>query len=151
MSIDGGSPEIVPGTAFPAGYFDYGLTIAPNGKLLAFLTTGGTTDIAHKIALVPLDAGPQPTQRMLDPDPRVAGAPQFSPDGKGVVYPIRNHGADNLWLQPLDGSPGRQLTSFTSDTIATFRYSPDGKTIGVLRSHSESDVVLPRDTDAASR
>jgi Tol biopolymer transport system component len=149
VRIDGGAPEIVPGTVIPAGFFHYGLTISPDGKLLAFLTTGGTAEIVHQIALVTLDAGPQPPRRMLDPDPRVADAPQFTPDGKAVVYPIRENGTDNLWLQPLDGSRGRQITNFKSDTISTFRFSPDGKTIGVLRSHVESDVVLLRDANPA--
>ncbi len=151
VSIDGGTPEIVPGTALPSGYFDYGLAIAPDGKLLAFLTTGGTAEIAHKIALVPLDAGPQPLRRMLDPDPRVAAGLQFTPDGKAVVYPIHENGTDNLWLQPLDGSRGRQITNFGSDAISSFRFSPDGKTIGILRSHTESDVVLLRDAGPPSR
>jgi Tol biopolymer transport system component len=141
----------VPGTAIPSGFFHIRLSISPNGKLLAFLTTGGTNEIVHQIALVTLDAGPQPQRRMLDPDPRVADAPQFTPDGNAVVYPIRENGTDNLWLQPLNGSAGRQITNFKSDTIASFRFSPDGKSLGVLRSHAESDVVLLRDAVAASR
>jgi serine/threonine protein kinase/dipeptidyl aminopeptidase/acylaminoacyl peptidase len=151
VSIDGGAREIVPGTAVPGGYFDYGLAIAPDGKLLAFVTTGGSAEIIHQIALVPLNAGPQPMRRMLDPDPRVAAALQFTPDGKAVVYPIHESGTDNLWLQPLDGSRGRQITNFGSDAISSFRFSPDGKTIGVLRSHTESDVVLLRDAAPAPR
>jgi serine/threonine protein kinase len=151
VRIDGGRPEIVPGTILPAAVLHAGLAIAPNGKLLAFLTTGGTTEIVHQIALVTLDAGPQPPRRMLAPDPRVADAPQFTPDRNAVVYPIRENGTDNLWLQPLDGSRGRQITNFKSDTISTFRFSPDGKTIGVLRSHVESDVVLLRDAAPSLR
>jgi serine/threonine protein kinase/dipeptidyl aminopeptidase/acylaminoacyl peptidase len=151
VSIDGGASEIVPGTAMPGAYFDYGLTISPDGKLLAFVTTGGTSEVIHQIALVPLDAGPSPTRRMLDPDPRVAAAPQFTPDGTAIVYPIRERGTDNLWLQPLDGSRGHQITTFKSDTIPSFRFSPDGKTIGLLRSRVESDVVLLRDAASASR
>jgi serine/threonine protein kinase len=155
VPMDGGTPEIVPGTVIPGGFYHYGLTIAPDGKLLAFLTTGGEAEvvhqIVHQIALVPLDAGPQPLRRMLDPDPRVADAPQFTPDGEAVVYPIRENGTDNLWLQPLGGSAGRQITNFKSDTISSFRFSPDGKTIGLLRSHTESDVVLLRDAAPAPR
>jgi len=151
VPIDGGTPEVVPGTVIPAGYFHYGLTIAPDGKLLAFLTIDTQAAVPHRIALVPLDAGPQPSRRMLDPDPRVAAAPQFTPDGNAVVYPIRENGTDNLWLQPLDGSRGRQITNFKSDTISTFRFSPDGKTLGLLRSHVESDVVLLRDAAPAPR
>ena len=151
VSIDGGTPEIVPGTVVPGAYFDYGLAIAPDGKLLAFVTSGGTGEIIHQIALVPLNAGPQPARRMLDPDPRVASGLQFTPDGKAVVYPIHENGTDNLWLQPLDGSRGRQITNFGSDAISSFRFSPDGKTIGILRSHTESDVVLLRDAEPAPR
>jgi eukaryotic-like serine/threonine-protein kinase len=151
VSIDGGAAEVVPGTAIPGAYFDYGLDIAPDGKLLTFVTTGGTNEIIHQLAVVPLDAGPEPQRRVLDPDPRVSGAPQFTPDGQALVYPIHESGTDNLWLQPLDGSHGRQITDFKSDAISSFRFSPDGKTIGVLRSHTESDVVLLRDAALAPR
>jgi Tol biopolymer transport system component len=151
VNIDGGRPEIVPGTAVPGAVFDYGLAIAPDGKLLAFLTTGGTNEVVHRIALVPLDAGPEPQRRMIDPDSRVAEALQFTPDGKAVVYPIRESDTDNLWVQPLDGSHGHQITQFKSDTISAFRFSPDGKTIGVLRSHAESDAVLLRDAAPTPR
>ena len=145
VSIDGGAPELVPGTAMPGAVFDFGLAIAPDGKLLAFVTTGGTTELVHHIALVSLEAGPEPQRRMLDPNPRIAGGPKFTPDGRAVVYPIHESGTDNLWLQPLDGSHGHQITDFKSDTISSFRFSPDGKTLGLLRSHFESDAVLLRD------
>jgi eukaryotic-like serine/threonine-protein kinase len=151
VSIEGGVPEIVPGTAIPGGFFNYGLAIAPDGKLLAFVTTGGTSDIIHQMALVPLDAGPEPQRRMLDPDPRVAAEPQFTSDGQALVYPIHENGTDNLWLQPLDGSAGHQITNFKFDTISTFRFSPDGKTLGLLRSHIESDAVLLRDEASTPR
>ena len=74
----------------------------------------------NKIALIPLDAGPNPPVRLLDPDPRVAVNPQFTPDGSALVYPIRENGVDNLWLQPLDGSRGRQITAFETDLIQAF-------------------------------
>ena len=56
--------------------------------------------------------------------------------------------ADNLWLHPLDGSRGRQITNFPADAIQVFQFSLDGKTLGVMRTHVESDVVLLRDTGA---
>ena len=149
VPLDGGTPEIVPGSAIPTGFFHYGLSVAPDGKLLAFLTVETQHAPAHQIALVPLDEGAA-ARRMLDPDPRVSGAPQFTPNGNAFVYPIHENGTDNLWLQRLDGSLGRQITNFKSDAISAFRFSPDGKTIGVLRSHVESDVVLLRDANAAS-
>jgi hypothetical protein len=53
-----------------------------------------------------------------------------APDGKAVAYNIVENGAGNVWLQPLDGSPGRRLTNFTSDRSFTFQLSPDGKNAG---------------------
>jgi eukaryotic-like serine/threonine-protein kinase len=149
VPIESGNPEIIAGTVIPATIFEPGLAIAPDGKRLAFLTVAGQNAPVHKIALVNLDAGPEPPRQMLDPDPRISGAPEFTPDGQALIYPINENGIDNLWLQPLDGSRGRQITNFTSDGIQNFEYSPDGKTLGVMRSHSESDVVLLHDTGSS--
>jgi len=101
-----------------------------------------TSIVTPKIGLVDLSSG-QPT-RFLDADRRLSQFPHFAPDGKAVVYPVRENSVDNLWYQPLDGSKGRQITNFGSEQIASFAWSPDGKTLGVLRQHTESDVVLLR-------
>jgi Tol biopolymer transport system component len=74
------------------------------------------------------------------------GGPRFTPDGKAIVYDILDKGIGNLWMQPLDGSPGHQITNFTSGIINGFRYSPDGKSLGVMREQDISDVVLLRET-----
>jgi hypothetical protein len=55
---------------------------------------------------------------------------------------IRDKGVDNIFVQPLDGSPGHQVTKFPSDHILHFHWSPDGKTLAVARQHETSDVVL---------
>jgi Tol biopolymer transport system component len=103
------------------------------------------TNSAHKIAVVSLDSGPQPSVLLLDPHPAVSDGPRFTPDGKAFVYPITQNGVDNLWLQPLNGAAGRQITNFETDQIPWLKWSPDGKKIGVLRQHIESDVVLLRE------
>jgi Tol biopolymer transport system component len=154
VATDGGTPEIVPGTVMPNTTFGAaGLEISRDGKLLAFLAAradlNSPGEKTPKIALVPLDAGPKPSVRFLNTDPRVADTAQFTPAGEAVVYPIRENGADNLWLQPLDGSQGRQITNFQSDTIQIVAFSPDGKTLGVMRSHVESDVLLLHDMGAS--
>jgi hypothetical protein len=49
---------------------------------------------------------------------------------------------DNIWVQPLAGSPGRRITSFDREQILSFHWSPDGRNLGILRGHTDSDVVL---------
>jgi eukaryotic-like serine/threonine-protein kinase len=69
----------------------------------------------------------------------------FTPDGKAVAYPIRENGVDNIWVQPLDGSRGRQITQFDAEQILGLRWSPDGRSLCLLRGHTDSDVVLIRE------
>jgi serine/threonine protein kinase/Tol biopolymer transport system component len=155
VSIDGGKPEEVPGAEIPGAiptspYF----TVSSDGKTLAFLVSilsgsGSGGEHQPKLVLLSLDAGPQPPRRMLDPNPLVSKFPAISPDGKAVVYAIRENGVDNMWLQPIDGAGrggGHRITNFSADTIRFYAYSPDGKTLGVLRGHTDSDVILLRDT-----
>ena len=146
-----GKPEAVPaGVAprtIPGGN---GLSVSPDGRYLAYvLATVPTPEDPYpqyKIALLDLMATSSPTH-ILDADERISsGGITFAPDSKAVAYPVRESGVDNLWMQPLDGSSGRRITSFTAEQISTFGWSPDGKTLAILRGHTDSDVVLIRDT-----
>jgi Tol biopolymer transport system component len=85
----------------------------------------------------------------LSPDSRFSGAVVFTPDAKAVAYPILENGVSNIWVQPLDGSPGRLITDFKSGTFRSFRWSPDGKSLAVIREMSQSDVVLLREVSQA--
>jgi eukaryotic-like serine/threonine-protein kinase len=150
VPVDGGITETLSGTPIPHALIaGNNLDVSPDGKSLAFLAIFDEPNWGHKIAVLPVDAGPQPQIRWLAPHPGIGNGPRFTPDGKALVYPIVQSGVGNLWLQPLDGSPGRQITSFKTDTIADFRFSPDGKSVGVLSVRTEADVVLLRDTGAA--
>jgi Tol biopolymer transport system component len=136
VSIDGGQPERV---ARDFAEFDAGFDVARDGKTVVL----GTYDFKAQrptISLVSLDSGQ--VLRMFEYDPRHQGQLRFSPDGKGIVYPVREKGVDNLWLQPLDGGPGRQLTNFGSLKIYSYQWSPDGKSLALVRGDSPSDLVL---------
>jgi DNA-binding winged helix-turn-helix (wHTH) protein/Tol biopolymer transport system component len=153
VRIDGGAPEVVPGTAKMALWSN--LAISPDGKLLAFLTqrVGSSEVEPPRIALVNLDLGPKSPSQLLELDNHVPGRAgsqlRFTPDSKSVVYPILENDVNNLWLQPLDGSRGHEITDFRSDGIVSYRYSPDGKTLGVMLSHVEAEVVLLRDVGSS--
>jgi serine/threonine protein kinase len=151
VRVDGSSkPEVVAGAVPPNAIISsdqYG--ISPDGKYFACVITmtpvGGASGV-QKINLVPLDAGAQPQTRLIDPDPRIKGHLSFTPDGKFFVYAIRVSGVENLWQQPIDGGPGRQITNFPAEQITNYHGSPDGKTIAMIRQHIDSDVVLLKDT-----
>ena len=150
IPIEGGDSEIVPGTVLPSTTLDGPkFSLSPDGKLLAYVYLIGEGEV--KIGVIGLSSGSEPPMRTLVPDPRAVSPPGFTPDGKALVYVIRENGVDNLWMQPLDGPGGRQITNFTSaDKIVSFSYSPDGKNLGVLRSHVDSDIVLLHDNPGSS-
>ena len=140
VPLDGGKPERL--SELPASNaFD----ISPDGKLAAF-TTFLAGSPKTQLALLRVDS-PQNT-KVLDVQRPVSSteAVRFSHDGKAVVYPFRDQDADNLWLQPLDGSPGKQLTNFKSEHVTDFHWSFDGKRLGLIRGHVDSDVVLLRES-----
>jgi eukaryotic-like serine/threonine-protein kinase len=145
VPLDGsGKPEPIPGTSIAGAFLaGRGMGISPDGKTLVYLVEFvnpaepvGTA----KIALLDLATLDKP--RLLPVDPRISKGVQFTPDGKAIAYPITDNGVDNIWIQPLNGAPGHQITHFTSEHIAAFHWSPDGKNLGVLRGHTDSDVVL---------
>ena len=144
VSIEGGRPEIVPGTAVSNAGISAPLGgLSSDGKQMPFFSESAF--LRKHLQILNLDMGPSPTRRTLSPDSRVSGAVVFTPDERAVAYPILENGASNIWVQPLDGSLGRQITNFKSGTFRTFSWSPDGKSLAVIRETSQSDVVLLRE------
>ncbi|HXG64486.1 MAG TPA: hypothetical protein VNO70_05220 [Blastocatellia bacterium] len=70
---------------------------------------------------------------------------RWTPDGQALCYAADGDGVSNLWAQPLDGGPPRQLTHFTADRIFNFEWSPDGKQLACTRGAWAHDVVLISD------
>jgi Tol biopolymer transport system component len=136
VSIDGGSPEVVLKTG--VGLY----SLSPDGK---FILTTEVREFDHKLMLR-VDSTEAHTTQYHDIDQRAQEGEKFSPDGKAIVYIVREKGVDNLWMQPLDGSKHRQMTHYTADRIGAFGYSRDGAKLAIERMHAESDAILFRDT-----
>jgi eukaryotic-like serine/threonine-protein kinase len=140
VSIDGGTPETVNGE--PSSGYD----LSRDGKFVARLDV---RELDHKLVLNIFDIAAK-KMAYHDIDMRASEPISFSPDGKSIVYTVRENGTDNLWEQPLSGgSAFRQLTHFTSERIARFEFSADGSQIAIQRAHTESDAVLLRDEGKA--
>jgi Tol biopolymer transport system component len=136
VPIDGGTPETIVKTG--VGVF----TLSPNGTEIASFEV---RELDHKLML---RIDNVETQKMTYADIDQRALPEelvFTPDGKAIVYVVREKGVDNLWLQPLDGKPRRQLTHFKTNRSFRFAFSPDGSKIAMERGQTESDAVLLRD------
>jgi serine/threonine protein kinase len=139
VSIDGGKSQQISDLPVARGY-----GLSPDGKTAAFATFGHAGDHTETLAVVDVDSGR--LLRRVDFQRPAQGNLRFAPDGKAVVYPIREGDVDNLWSQPLDGSPGKPITGFKSEQIRDFHWSLDGSKLAVIRGHADSDVVLIRNS-----
>jgi Tol biopolymer transport system component len=139
VSQEGGTPQKVSNLQVQ-GLFD----ISPNGATALFATVSHTEGHKEKVVEVSVESGQ--VSRSITMQKSHADRIQYSPDGKALEYAVRENGVDNIWRQPLDGSPGKWETEFKSEQIGQFRWSPDGKQLAMVRGHTDSDVVLMRDT-----
>jgi len=137
VPIDGGTPQVISESPM-SGAFD----LSPDGKLAAFPTIKHSGE--HKEMLAVVETEGSKAARQVEFERSRFGLLHFSRDGKAVVYPVRENGVDNLWLQPVDGSKGKQITNFTAEHIFDFHWSFDGKQLALVRGHTDSDVVLIR-------
>ena len=146
VSIDGGEPVRLVGgndVVQPA--------VSPDGKSIVYVYR---KDLFRGIAIMPFDGG-EPT-KLLDLPPgyntaassvgsHTGGNSQalhWLPDGRSLAYIVTRDGVSNIWSMPIDGGAPKQLTNFTTDQIAWFDLSRDGKPTLFSRGATTKDVVL---------
>jgi eukaryotic-like serine/threonine-protein kinase len=137
VSIEGGSPETIVKSAISV------FALSPDGKEIASLDV---REFDHKLILR-RDSTEMHPMTYHDIDQRALQTNfAYTPDGKSMVYAVRDKGVDNLWVQPLDGGMFHQLTHFTKDRIMRVAYSMDGTKLAIEHGEMESDAVLLHDT-----
>lgn len=112
--------------------------LSPDGKWIAYLHWEGQAEVPPRTVIIPFAGGAPLKSFAFDPQSPI----RWSPDGKGLIYVETHAGVSNLWRQPLDGSPARQLTDFKTDRIYNFAWSRDGQQLACVRGAETSDVVL---------
>jgi Tol biopolymer transport system component/DNA-binding winged helix-turn-helix (wHTH) protein len=114
---------------------------SPDGRFVACFYRP-QVDLFSKLAVIPSDGG-EPV-KVFDKPPTtiVESGIQWTPDGRALTFIANRDGVSNIWLQPLDGSPAKQLTNFTSEKIFRFAWSPDGKMFVAERGTEIGDIVL---------
>lgn len=134
VSIEGG-----PAVAITEKFMT-SLAVSPDGKQIAGFFVEGNEPV--KFAIVSFEDG-QLIKTFARPTG--VGKVRWSADGQALLYLLTRDGISNVWAQPSDGSPPRQLTNFTSERIFGFDISRDGKQLAVSRGTQASDVVLISD------
>jgi Tol biopolymer transport system component/DNA-binding winged helix-turn-helix (wHTH) protein len=122
VSADGGAPERVPVGSDGA----FGPTISLKGNRLAY-GAGRWNENIWRMPIGPAHHGGKPEKLISSADQDEG--PQYSPDGKHIVFQSTRSGSFEIWRAEADGSNPVQLTSFGGPLTGTARWSPDGRSI----------------------
>jgi len=123
-------------------------TISPDGRWIAFEAWD------DHIEIVPAEEQGAPRYLPFISEPQVphpildfpASFPlHWTASSNAITYVRTRNGVSNLWLQPLDGSPARQLTHFSSLYIWQHAWSRDGKYLVMARGNFSRDAVMLTD------
>ena len=121
VSASGGTPQPVT----EAGENAYSPAVSRAGKLLAY----GRSTYDENIWQLDLagDKASGPSTKLIASTWQ-DNAPQYSPDGKRIVFASDRSGSYEIWVGNADGSGAVQLTSQGGHS-GTPRWSPDGRRI----------------------
>jgi Tol biopolymer transport system component len=133
VSIDGGQPVQL------TDRFSQSPVFSPDGKQIACRYLDQSNG-QYQLAILPSEGGP-PVKTFTIPNGAITTR-GWSADGRALIYGVTQKGVTNLWSQPIDGSPPKQLTNFASEIIFGFDLSRDGKQVALARGTQSSDVVL---------
>ncbi len=121
------------------GEYAFNPSIARQGSRLAYVYRKVDRNIWRA-------AGPNSTAKDSAPVKLIAStrddiAPQFSPDGKRIVFVSDRTGSREIWVAASDGQNPIQLTNFGGSNTGTPRWSPDNKWIAFdSRPEGNSDI-----------
>jgi serine/threonine protein kinase/Tol biopolymer transport system component len=138
VSIEGGAPvELVSKTSINP-------TVSADGKFVAYLFPDSHDSFApaNRIAIIPFEGGESVKTFSIPSGSRVYTFTQWSADGKEIFYTTTINNVTNLWSQPVDGSPAKQVTQFKDALMNGFAWTRDGKNLVCTRGIQLRDAIL---------
>ena len=114
----------------------YRWAVSPDGSQLAFSSFDKRTKTERTTVRSLRQKAPDLT---LDISPETWM--EWSKDGKGIYFDTTKDEVQNVWIQKLDGSKPYPVTSFNSERIFRFGWSPDGNSLACIRQSITFDAV----------
>jgi len=146
ISVTGGTPERLA----VGGDSDFSPPLSPQGNRLAMSRQGNRLAYVQSAfdtniwrIEIPESKGRSNPPTRLIASTNLDHGPQYSPDGRKIVFQSFQSGSFEIWVCDSDGTNPIQLTSFDRHT-GTPRWSPDGRHIAFdsrIETHSAIYVI----------
>jgi len=136
VSIDGG--EAQPLTLYRAIEPRY----SRDGTRISCFLPNEKTQSWTRLAIIPAEGGDPIKMFDAPPNTNIGRGPIWTPEDKGITMIVAPGEKQNLWLQPVDGSPGKAMTDFDVPGIARRDYSRDGKRIAIVRAEGVGNAIM---------
>lgn len=150
VPINGGEPQ----AAMQLAPMIFSPTVARSGNLLAYkeeISRPGISRLSRSEGVSKQMATGK--LQLIISSSREDHSPEFSPDGRKIVFASARTGNEEIWLCEADGSKPVQLTSFRQ-AAGSPHWSPDGRWIvfdGKTREEQAQDIFLMRPDGSATR
>ncbi|MCI0411334.1 hypothetical protein L0222_00880 [bacterium] len=132
-------------TVLASHKFIYGGAISADGKQIAYVYMDPERSNDLMLNIISFEQDSLMKTFKMESGVFPGGRIHWTPDGNGIAYIRFEKGISNIYVQPIDGSPSRHLTNYTTDAISNFSWSLDGKQIAFSRGKDSSDIVLIQD------
>jgi len=141
VSIDGGTAQQITDHIAMAG------RVSPDGKLIMFQFAASADPYAppNKVGVMPFEGEGELKEYSLPASGTASVVTMWSQDGKSILFSVVSNNVSNIWSQPLDGGPAKQVTNFKDGLITGFAWSNDGKQLACMRGVLLRDAVLISD------
>jgi serine/threonine protein kinase/Tol biopolymer transport system component len=141
VGIDGGAPVRL------INRVGLGAKFSPDGKYIVYLfpTSGDSFAPPNRLAVISVDGGEPVKIFELPLGGTVLPSAHWSSDSKSIMYTVNNNNVTNIWSQPFEGGPAKQITEFKDSLMTGFAWSRDGKTLATTRGVLVRDAVLITD------
>jgi Tol biopolymer transport system component/DNA-binding winged helix-turn-helix (wHTH) protein len=136
ISMDGGIPVRL------TEYECVAPSFSPDAKWIACVKPTDEVGKMASIAVIPAAGGNPEKSFDVMPFGWNYNPVRWTPDGKALIFAIRDRRPGNLWKQNLSGGEPKQFTDFNSEMIFNFAVSPDGKRLVLSRGETKVNVVM---------
>jgi hypothetical protein len=115
-------------------------------KVLGYWHNDGQPGTSWRVGIYSTETGKQVPTFDVAPTVQIGWDKllRWSADSQSLTYVDYRGGMENVWAQPIDGGPAKQLSNFTESKIFSFDWSRDGSLV-VSKGVITSDVVLITD------